>query len=193
MAHARRKFKDAQKQSQPGAEAVLKMFGELYRIEKHARESGMQPKERLKLRQNESVPVMDDLYQFMLTWIKSPEYLPKSLMGKAISYTLNLWKRLNEFTKDGEIEIDNNWIENKIRVVALGRKNYMFAGSHEAAQRSAMMYSFLGMCALEDINPQIWLEDVLTRINNHHINKLDELLPYNWKKLSSPNLEEINL
>ena len=128
---------------------------------------------------------MDKLHAWMLIQIKDPQFLPKSLLGKAIKYTLNIWVRLTEFTKKGQLEIDNNWVENKIRPVALGRKNYLFCGSHEAAQRAAMMYSLFAMCSIAEVNPQDWLTDVFTRINDHPINKLDELLPNNWKEIRS--------
>ncbi len=107
--------------------------------------------------------------------------LPKSGIGKAIFYTLSLWDRLKNYLLDGKLEIDNNWIENKIRPLAIGRKNYLFAGSHESAQRAAMIYSFFAMCRLEEINPEEWLTDVLSRIQTHHISKIHELLPKNWK------------
>ena len=112
--------------------------------------------------------------------------MPKSAIGKAIAYTLNLWPRLKQYTNDGRYEIDNNLIENAIRPLALGRKNYLFAGSHKAAQRAAMMYSFFATCKINDIEPLAWLTDVLNRIPEHKVNKLSELLPQNWKSQSSP-------
>jgi hypothetical protein len=88
------------------------------------------------------------------------------------------------YANDGKLNIDNNPVENSIRPVAIGRKNYLFAGSHDAAARSAMLYSLMGTCKLHSINPFIWLRDVLQRINNHPINKIAELLPHNWEPLS---------
>jgi len=84
---------------------------------------------------------------------------------------------LARYTEDGRWEIDNNAVENSIRPVALGRKNYMFAGSHEGAMRAAMIYSFLGTCKFNDVEPFSWLKDVLSRIQDHSIQKLEELLP----------------
>ena len=101
------------------------------------------------------------------------EVLPKSAIGEAIAYTLKLWKRLERYTADGRWEIDNNAIENSIRPVALGRKNYMFAGSHEGAKRAAMIYSFLGTCKINDVEPYAWLKDVLTRVQDHSIQRLE--------------------
>ena len=88
------------------------------------------------------------------------------------------------YAGDGKLDIDNNPVENCIRPVAIGRKNYLFAGSHEAAQRSAMLYSLLGTCKLNEINPFIWLKDVLQRINAYDKDKVSQLLPQNWKPIS---------
>ena len=103
--------------------------------------------------------------------------MPKSAIGIALAYTLSLWNRLNGYLLDGKYEIDNNLIENSIRPVALGRKNYLFAGSHDAAQRTAMLYSFLGSCKMNDVEPLAWLKDILTRLPDYKVNKLHELLP----------------
>jgi transposase len=94
---------------------------------------------------------------------------------------LHLWPRLIRYLDDGRYEIDNNLIENSIRPVALGRKNYLFAGSHEGAQRAAIMYSFLGTCKINNIEPFEWLSTVLKRIPDHSIQRLEELLPGNLK------------
>lgn len=106
-----------------------------------------------------------------------PDVLPKSSIGQAISYTLGLWNRLTRYIDNGQVEIDNNLIENSIRPVAIGRKNYMFAGSHEAAQQAAMIYSFLSTCKINNIEPYGWLKNTLQRIPDQSIQKLDELLP----------------
>lgn len=103
--------------------------------------------------------------------------LPKSPIGKALGYSIERWNELMIYTTDGKLNIDNNPVENSIRPVAIGRKNYLFAGSHEAAQHSAMLYSLLGTCKLHGINPFVWLRDILQRIATHPINKIEELLP----------------
>ena len=90
-------------------------------------------------------------------------------------------EELKVYTTDGKLNIDNNPVENSIRPVAIGRKNYLFAGSHEAAQRSAMLYSLLGTCKLNGINPSVWLTDILKRIGSYPVNKVEELLPHNWQ------------
>jgi hypothetical protein len=112
-------------------------------------------------------------------WLKteSLKVLPQSAIGKAISYTLNLWDRLKRYTEDGRFQIDNNLIENSIRPVALGRKNYLFAGSHEAAQYAAIMYSFLATCKINNIEPFNWMKNTLSIIQDYPANKIQELLP----------------
>ena len=110
------------------------------------------------------------------------QVLPQSLIGKAIAYSLQRWERLSRYTEDGRLSIDNNPVENSIRPVARGRKNYLFAGSHEAAKRSAMLYSLLGTCKMHGIEPYTWLKDVLQTIVDHPTNKISELLPHRLKK-----------
>jgi transposase len=175
LAHARRKFDQALNNDPERAEYALQQMQALYAIEREAREQELSHDQRKNLRQDKSKPILTELE----TWLKAqlPDILPQSAIGKAITYTLKLWSRLVLYIEDGRWEIDNNLIENSIRPVALGRKNYLFAGSHEGAQRAAMMYSFLGTCKINDVEPFSWLKDVLSRIQDHSIQKLDELLP----------------
>ena len=151
------------------------MFQSLYEIEREAREQDLSYDDRKTLRQNKSVEKLQELE----AWLKENiiQVLPKSAIGGAIAYTLNLWPRLIRYVDDGRYEIDNNLVENSIRPVALGRKNYMFAGSHEGAKRAAMMYSFLGTCKRNNVEPFAWLKNVLTVIPDWSIQRLDELLP----------------
>ena len=175
MAHARRKFDQAKDGDRERAEQALKLFQALYEVEREAREQNLSYDERKTLRQNKSVEKLQEIE----AWMKENiiQVLPKSAIGQAIAYTLNLWPRLIRYTEDGRYEIDNNLVENSIRPVALGRKNYLFAGSHEGAKRAAMMYSFLGTCKRNNVEPFAWLKDVLTRIPDWSIQRLDELLP----------------
>jgi len=106
---------------------------------------------------------------------------PASAIGKAVKYALNRWKNMTLLFANGHIEIDNNLVENIIRPAAIGRKNYRFAGSHEAAQRTAMLFTFFGACKHHDIDPEKWPIDVLNRINDHKTCRLEELMPQNWK------------
>ena len=105
------------------------------------------------------------------------EVLPKSPIGTAIAYTLARWDGLCVYITNGKLNIDNNPVENSIRPIAIGRKNYLFAGSHDAAQRTAILYSLLATCKLNDINPYTWLKETLIAIPNHPVNRLEELLP----------------
>lgn len=185
MAHARRKFEQALTNDKAKAEYALKALGKLYDTEREAREKGMPYAERQILRQEKAVPVLKEMGQWMKEQIHTQKVLPKSPIGKAIVYTLSRWEKLCLYANDGMLEIDNNLVENAIRPLALGRKNYLFAGSHEAAQRIAMFYSFFGTCAKNNVNPYRWLKKVLEMINDHPINRIEELLPTN-KTLFGP-------
>lgn len=183
MAHARRYFEKALDNDLARAEEMLKMIQQLYAMERKAKEKSINTITKKRYRQMFALPVLMD----MEAWLKTnlSEVLPKSAIGKAIAYTLNLWPKLKGYINDGKFEIDNNLIENAIRPLALGRKNYLFAGSHKAAQRAAMMYSFFATCKANKIEPLAWLTDVLERISEHKANKLHELLPQNWINTSS--------
>ena len=115
----------------------------------------------------------------METWLKEHIYqvLPKSAIGEAIAYTLKLWPRLKRYVDQGWFQIDNNLIENSIRPVALGRKNYLFAGSHQAAQQAAIIYSLLATCKINNVEPFAWLKHVLDIIPDYPANQLKKLLP----------------
>jgi transposase len=182
MAHARRKFEHALDNDRERASWALKKIQRLYHCEAIAREAGMSYEERKKIRTKKSARYMAQLEK----WLKEQlqQVLPKSAIRTAIAYTLNLWPRLMRYLDDGRFEIDNNLIENSIRPMAIGRKNYMFAGSHTAAERAAMMYSFFGTCKLHKIDPQKWLTDVLTRIQDHKAKDLWQLLPQHWTPLT---------
>lgn len=175
MAHARRYFDQALKNDEERAAHALKIIQELYAIERQAKEKNLSYEQRYELRQKEAVPVLEKLER----WLKDTmaEVLPKSAMAIAIAYTLKLWPRLKRYTENGQWEIDNNLVENSIRPVALGRKNYLFAGSHNAARNAAMIYSFLGTCKMNDIEPFEWLKETLTKIPDCKLSELENLLP----------------
>lgn len=175
MAHARRKFENSKENDPKRAEYVLERMKKLYMTEREARENNLSFEKRKELRAEQSLPVLQELEKWMKEQL--PDVLPKSSIGQAIAYTLGLWNRLTRYIENGQVEIDNNLIENSIRPVALGRKNYLFAGSHDAAQHAAMIYSFLGTCKINNVEPYSWLKETLTRIPGHSIQKLDELLP----------------
>ena len=180
LAHIRRKFFEAKDNHRAIAEHALTQIQQLYAIEQQAREANMSAADRKTLRQSKAKVIYEELLDWVITEQKNN--LSKGAIGKALYYAKNQLPRLAHYLEDGRIEIDNNLIENSIRPLALGRKNYLFAGSHEGAQRAAMMYSFFASCKYAKVNPLEWLTDVLSRIGNHPINKLDELLPAQWEE-----------
>ncbi len=188
-AHSRRKFTESLKEDKTGAEYALKQIGMLYRVEAMADDQDMDADQRAELRQRLAYPILVAFEK----WIVS--YYPKAIKGgrmfKALSYTYNIFHRLSRYHLDGRYKIDNNLVENAIRPLALGRKNFLFCGNHDAAENAAIMYSLFGCCKASDVNPQEWLTDVLTRIpeyNNDYSRDLADLLPHNWK--ASKSLQE---
>jgi len=181
MAHARRKFTEALSNDKKRAEIALEYFQKLYHIEKIAREGTYTSEERKVLRQKESVPVLEE-FKIWLMENKNSNVLPRSAIGVAISYTLKLWHRLERYADNGDYEIDNNLIENSIRPIALGKKNYLFAGSHNGAKRLAIAYSLLLTCKINQVNPYEYLKDILTRAQDINHKNIKELLPNNWNQ-----------
>lgn len=178
MAHARRMFDQALENDKQRAEFVLIEMQKLYAVEQTGRDQSLSTEQLLALRQEQAVPVLASLKAWMIE--HSPKVPPQSAIGKAIFYSLQRWDKLSIYTTDARLQIDNNLVENAIRPVAIGRKNYLFAGSHEGARRAAMLYSFLGTCKINSVNPFEWLRDILSRTPSHSVNKLEELLPHNW-------------
>lgn len=178
MAHARRKFSEALSNDKDRSGYVLSAMQKLYAIERHLADKQITGEDKLQYRQQNAIPLLKELG----LWMQKAyvEVLPGSAIGKAIFYSLNRWDKLSLYATTAILNIDNNAVENSIRPVAIGRKNYLFAGSHAAAQRSAMFYSLLATCKNHNINPNDWLYDVLNRIGEHPINRIKELLPQNW-------------
>lgn len=178
MAHARRKFFEAQSNDMARSTKALDYFHQLYAIERNIKDQNLTGDLVLQKRQNSKL-ILDEFNQ----WMKSEllHVLPKSPIGQAISYTLERWDGLCIYITNPILNIDNNPVENSIRPIAIGRKNYLFAGSHEAAQRTAILYSLLATCKLNDINPYVWLKETLVAISNHPINRIEELLPLKKK------------
>jgi transposase len=181
MAHARRKFCDALQNERQRAEYALTLFQQLYAIERKIRQEGLQGEAIVRLRQQQAMPVLKAWKEWMIN--EYPKVLPQSPIGKAMGYSLSRWEKLCIYTTDARLQIDNNPVENAIRPVAIGRKNYLFAGSHDAAQRAAMVYSLFATCRLHQINPYDWLKDVLERMHLYTTNNIAELLPQHWKNL----------
>lgn len=182
MAHARRYFEKALENDPKRADHVLLLIQKLYRLEREFKENASTIDEILKSRMLHALPVLDEIEEYLKQ--EKEAVLPKSTIGIAINYMLNIFDNLKQYIYDGNYEIDNNSIENAIRPLAIGRKNYLFAGSHESAQNIAMYYSFFATCKTNNINPYEWLIDVLKKIPEHKVNNLEVLLPQNWKKKS---------
>ena len=176
MAHARRMFNDALDNDKSMAEYAMGQIQQLYAIERRCSQQGLSYAQIKHIRQMEAVPALTALGK----WMKEQymHVLPKSVIGKALAYSIERWDKLSRYTEDGMLNIDNNPVENSIRPVAIGRKNYLFAGSHEAAKRSAMLYSLIGTCKMHGVEPFAWLKNVLETIPTHPINKIKELLPH---------------
>jgi len=176
LVHARRKFHDALDSDKKRAQIALSLFRKMYLYERTIKEEVQHDfKQTKRLRDKKSKPLLVEIK----TWIEMEQFnvLPKSPIGKAMTYFINQYPKLEAIFEDGRIELDNNLIENAIRPMAIGRKNYLFCGSHRAAQNAAMLYSFFGSCKMKNINPREWLEDTLQRIPEYSILKLEELLP----------------
>lgn len=182
MAHARRKFHEAQQNDRQRAQYALALFQQLYAIERSIKEQELTGDEVVQARQQEAMPILQTLKNWMVE--EYPKLVvKKSAIAQAMSYFLPRWEKLCIYTKDPRLNIDNNLVENAIRPVAVGRKNYLFAGSHEAAQRAAMIYSLLATCKLHGINPFYWLRDVLENMHRYTTENIEGLLPQNWRKL----------
>ena len=181
-AHARRKFTESLKEDKAGAEYALEQIGLIYGVESMADDQGLDYQQRAELRSRLAYPILCAFEKWIVSYM--PKVLPKGRMSQALTYTYSLFHRLTRYHLDGRYKIDNNLVENTIRPLALGRKNYMFCGNHDAAENAAIMYSLLGCCAASDVNPREWLTDVLTRIpyyNNDYSLDLADLLPHKWK------------
>lgn len=180
MAHARRMFNEALENDEVRAAFAIQQIQKLYAVERNCKQQNLSFDKIKTVRQEKSVPILTELNG----WMKEQyvQTTPKSTIGKALAYSLERWEKLSRYTENGILNIDNNPVENSIRPVALGRKNYLFAGSHEAARRSGMLYSLLGTCKMHSIEPYSWLKDILERIATHPINKVQELLPHRWNK-----------
>jgi len=177
MAHARRKFHDlwANNRSQIAQEA-LALFGSLYDIERDIQD--LDADDRVRIRQLRARPITDTLYQWLLVHKqKVPE---GSATAKAINYTLGRWGALMRYLEDPALPIDNNWVENRIRPIALGRANWLFAGSLRAGQRAAAVMSLIQSAKLNGHDPYRYLKDVLTRLPTQPASRIKELLPHHW-------------
>lgn len=178
MAHARRRFHElwANHSSQIAGE-VLDLFASLYGVEREA--SLLNEEQRLTIRQTQAKPVADALHQWLL--VQRQRVPSGGATFKAIEYSLNRWSALTHYLNDLRVPIDNNWVENQIRPVALGRKNWMFSGSLRAGKRAAAMMSLIHSDRLNGHDPYAYMRDVLERLPLHPSSRIGELLPHRWE------------
>ena len=178
MAHARRKFFDlhVNSQSEIGRQACA-VIGQLYDIEREVKELGAD--ERLAIRQARSKPLADGLHEWMQ--LQRQKVTDGTATAKALDYSLKRWAALTQFLNNGQLPIDNNWIENQIRPIAIGRNNWLFAGSLRAGQRAAAVMSLIQSAKLNGHDPYAYLKDVLTRLPTQKNSQIGELLPHRWQ------------
>jgi len=182
-AHVRRKFYELMEaHKSPIATEAVERIAALYAIENEIR--GRAPDERRQLRQARSRPLLDAMHD----WLESSlaKLSKKSDTSAAIRYALTLWDALLRFCDDGRIEIDNNAAERSLRCVAIGRKNYLFAGSDRGGERAATFYSLIGTAKLNGLDPEAYLRELLMRIADHPVNRIAELLPWNIATVAAP-------
>jgi transposase len=176
-AHSRRKLFDVHAASGSGiAKAALARIAALFQIE--AEINGHGPRQRHAVRQERALPRLADLRAFLDTALASLSR--KSALAVAIRYSLSRWQALIQFAADGRLEMTNNAAERAIRPLALGRKNYLFAGSDSGGRRAAILYTLIQTAVLNGLDPEAYLRDVLARIAEHPINRIDDLLPWAW-------------
>ena len=179
MAHARRKFFEAQDNDPPRARHFLAQVQQLYTIEAGLREQNADDQTRKRIREETALPILQSLGQ----WLQEqyPLVLPKSAIAQAIAYALKRWQALSEYIHHGMAEIDNNLVENQVRPLALGRKNYLFAGSARGAKNAAIIYSLIASAKLNGLNPFHYLYTILRRLPTQPINRIHQLLPFHFQ------------
>jgi transposase len=178
MAHARRKFFDLHATNKSEiAQTALEYIGQLYDIEREVRE--LTPHERLAIRQERARPLADALHQWMT--YQRARVSEGSAIAKALDYSLRRWLALTRYLDDPQVPIDNNWCENQIRPIAVGKKNWLFAGSLRAGKRAAAIMSLVQSAKLNGHDPYAYLRDVLARLPSHPAARIDELLPHQWR------------
>lgn len=184
-AHTRRKFFEAQFSDLMRSMVLLAYIRLLYDVERAARDQALTGEARRALRQEKSVPILHDIKAYLKR--ERPQVLPKSPIGEAIGYALGNWDALIRYCENGDLEIDNNGAERSLRGIAVGRKNWLFFGSDNGGRTAAVLTSFVTTCKRLEIDPFIYLRDIFDRISAHPANRLDELLPDNWKAARAPS------
>ena len=178
LVHGRRKFEAALGNDRPRAEHALLVFQQIYAIEQQAKDEEWTVEQVQIAREQHARPLLEKFYE----WLEEAalQVLPSSPIGQAIGYMLKRKAGMLYYLKDGKLQPDTNAVERAIRPLAVGRKNYLFAGSHDAAQWAAIFYSFFACCKAHKVEPYEWLCDVMLRLPKHSIQQLDQLLPHNW-------------
>jgi hypothetical protein len=179
MMHARRYFVRAVDGGDLRALPAVAQIRALYAVERKAKKRELGPEARRALREAEAQPLLEEFSK----WLEAMKVraTPKSPLGRAIGYTQARWTALNRYLEDGRLEIDNGEVERLIRIVALGRKNFMFAGSDAGAERAAVAYTVLATCALHEVDPWAYVKDVLEKIaGGWPQREIDRLLPDRW-------------
>ena len=176
--HARRKFVEALEERPEPAGWLVTEIRKLYLIERQARDECLEPDQRLRLRQDKSVPILAAFKPRLEELL--PGCLPQSPLGKAIRYALAEWEPLNRYLEDGRLEIDNNLTENAIRPSAVGKKNWLFIGDADAGHRGAILYTIVESCRRRGIDPLAYLRDVLTLLPRMTISQVQGITPQAW-------------
>jgi len=180
LAHVRRKFFDALGTAPAEARRALDLILDVYRVEHEAKERGIvRTDEHLALRQTKGRAAMDSFLAWLQT--ENGRHPPQSAIGQALSYAVNRGNTLTRFLEDARIPVDNNASERALRVVALGRKNFLFVGDPEKGENLAGLYSLVATCEAHDVDPVAYLRDVLLRVDTHPAARIDELLPHRWR------------
>jgi hypothetical protein len=185
-AHARRKFHEALEQAPRQAGWIIRQVQLLYRIEERLREHRAGPRLRTATRAHQSQPVQRRIHRALVRLKATNYYLPQSLMGQAIDYTLSQWPMLSVWLGDGRIEIDNNLVENAIRPTAIGKKNWLFFGEAQAGERSAILYTLIESCRRRGTDPHAYLHDILTRLPKMTNWQIKDVTPEAWAKAQQP-------
>jgi hypothetical protein len=180
MAHARRHFENALDNHRELASYAVSEIQKLYLIERQIREQNLEGERIVQFRKQHAVPLLNSLHQWLQN--KRDSVNPSSPIGKAIEYSLKRWQGLMEYCNHADAHIDNNAVERSIRPMVIGKKNYLFAGSHEGAERAAAYYSFFITCRLNGVNPKQWIEDVFNKIEHTKPSQYHTLFPQNWRK-----------
>jgi len=181
-AHCRRRYEEALKEDKARASYALEQISLLYDVERRADQEQLSYEERADLRSRLSYPIMVAFEKWMVN--EYPKVLPRGRIGQAIKYTYGIYHKLTRYHLDGRLKMDNNLAENAVRPIALGRKNWLFCGNHEAAENAAIMYSMLGCCKASGVNFRDWLVFFLNNIHKYdqdYSKDLAELIPHNFK------------